>query len=134
MSRLPLALSIPQSGIPPASASADRNTPLARLANEASENDYDAICVPLTNDLWRERWERLCLRPVEEDDENEAAYHGKDNSATRQWLEKERKKRETEKEAEMWRSHGGFKRTELNITRLGAWSSTPRSLGMHCEN
>lgn len=119
MSRLPLALSIPQSGIPPASASADRSTPLAKLANEASEADYDAICVPLTNDLWRERWERLCLRPVDDEEEYEAAHHGRDNSATRQWLEKERRKRETEKEAEMWRSHGGFKRTELNITRLG---------------
>ena len=128
MSRLPLVLNIPQNEIPPSSAKSEHSTPLARLAVDASDNDYDAICVPLTNDLWRERWERLCLRPVDDEGEYEETHQGRSkNSATREWLERERRKRETEKEAELWRSYGGFKRTELNITRLGQRDGSPCS-------
>jgi protein arginine N-methyltransferase 5 len=120
MSRLPLVLNIPQNDIPPSSAKSGHSTPLTNLAIQASESDYDAICVPLTNDLWRERWERLCLRPVDDEVDFEEAYQGRNkNSATREWLEREKRKRDTEKEAEIWRCYGGFKRTELNITRLG---------------
>jgi type II protein arginine methyltransferase len=67
--------------------------------------------VPLTNDLWRERWERLCLRPMNDDDEEV-------EEGTRAWIERERVMRDTEREAEKWRKEGGFKRTELNVTRL----------------
>jgi hypothetical protein len=35
-------------------------------------------------------------------------------------MEKERIMRETELEAEKWRKEGGFRRSELNVTRLGA--------------
>jgi protein arginine N-methyltransferase 5 len=67
----------------------------------------------LTNDLWRERWERLCLRPIDDEEDDMA-------EGTRAWMEKERIMRETELEAEKWRKEGGFRRSELNVTRLGA--------------
>lgn len=127
MTRLPLILNIPQTGIPPFSAVPEDTTPVAYLANDALRNDYDAVCVPLTNDLWRERWEQLCLRSVDDDGADDeppfghSSAGGQGGAATREWIERERKRREIEKEAELWRSHGGFKRTELNITRLG-WS------------
>jgi hypothetical protein len=34
-------------------------------------------------------------------------------------MERERSMRETEMEAERWRKEGGFRRSELNVTRLG---------------
>jgi protein arginine N-methyltransferase 5 len=116
MSRLPLILNVQQSGIPPSSSDSS-STAITQLAEEASLQDYDAICIPLTNDLWRERWERLCLRPVEDELEDDSLYQQR--SDTREWVAREKQRRDTENEAEMWRSHGGFKRTELNITRLG---------------
>jgi len=35
-------------------------------------------------------------------------------------MERERMARQTEIEAEKWRKEGGFRRSELNVTRLGA--------------
>ncbi len=109
--RMPLALHLPQSSLPPTSAAPSSSTPVQQATSKALASDFDLVCVPLTNDLWRERWERLCLRPV--DDEEEAAEQG-----TRAWLEREKVMRDTETEAEKWRKEGGFRRTELNVTRL----------------
>ena len=113
MAGMPLALHLPQSALPPPSAVPPPLTPVQQLTAQALSSDYDLVCVPLTNDLWRERWERLCLRPI--DDEEDGVTDG-----TRAWMERERMARQTEIEAEKWRKEGGFRRSELNVTRLGA--------------
>lgn len=113
-SRLPIALHLPQNSLPPSSAVPADSSPVQHLTSQALKSDYDLVCVPLANDLWRERWERLCLR-APDDDEDSA---GQDGSA-KDWVERERARFETAKEAEAWRSNASFKRSELNITRLG---------------
>ncbi|KAJ9115298.1 hypothetical protein QFC20_001166 [Naganishia adeliensis] len=112
-SRLPIALHLPQNSLPPSSAVPADSSPVQHLTSQALKSDYDLVCVPLANDLWRERWERLCLR-APDDDEDSA---GQDGSA-KDWVERERARFETAKEAEAWRSNASFKRSELNITRL----------------
>lgn len=112
-----LALHLPQSSLPPSINTAG-STPVQQATEQAVAADYDWVCVPLTNDRWRERWERLCLRPIDEDEEEHA-------EGTRQWLERERALRETEMEAERWRKEGGFRRGELNVTRLRELRSGP---------
>ncbi|KAJ9123690.1 hypothetical protein QFC24_003461 [Naganishia onofrii] len=126
-SRLPIALNLTQSSLPPSSAVPADTTPVQHLTAQALKADYDLVCVPLANDLWRERWERLCLRAPDDGDDEEgeggdvfAGGAGNANAAsgTKEWVERERSRFETAREAEAWRTNGGFKRSELNITRL----------------
>lgn len=72
------------------------------------KTDYDVVCAPLTNSRWQERWERLCLRPVEEElDSTSQAAMTRD-------LERE----VVDREADIWRKDGGLRRSELNVSRL----------------
>ncbi|KAG8812619.1 methyltransferase protein, partial [Serendipita sp. 399] len=74
----------------------EETSALLELYKTASQDGYDLICVPLTNETWRTRWKRMCLT-----DES-----GKQSE-------------EIEKLAEDWRaSEGPFLREEMNITRL----------------
>ena len=40
-------------------------TPVQKLFADALRTDYDALCIPLANASWRDRWEGLCLKPEE---------------------------------------------------------------------
>ncbi|KAJ9098885.1 hypothetical protein QFC19_006223 [Naganishia cerealis] len=116
-SRLPIALNLTQHSLPPSSAVPADSTPVQHLTAQALQADYDLVCVPLANDLWRERWERLCLR-APDDEADEEGEAGAGTSGTKEWVDRERTRFETAREAEAWRNNGGFKRSELNITRL----------------
>lgn len=115
-SRLPIALHLTQHSLPPSSAIAATSSPVEHLTEQALKADYDLVCVPLANDLWRERWERLCLRAP---DDEEDVFDGNHSAEAKDWVERERARFETAKEAEAWRSNASFKRSELNITKLG---------------
>lgn len=80
----------------------------AQISSTLSSSDYDTVCVPLTNPRWQERWERLCLRPVEEelDPASQAA------------LTRDLQREIVDREADVWRKEGGLRRNELNISRL----------------
>lgn len=84
-----------------ASAAVDRDpnfeTPVLRLLSDSRGKGYDTVCIPLTNEKWRARWNEMCLSP-----ENEAE---KDESA--------------ERVSEAWRSNPVFLSEEVNVTRLG---------------
>ncbi len=58
------------------------------------------------------------MRPIEDGDEDIDEL----GEGAKEWVERERRRGETEKEAEVWRMMGGFKRGELNVTRLGEWT------------
>lgn len=73
------------------------------------------VCCALTNDHWRDRWERLCLRSIEDDELEERDPERLD---TRAWAERDARRAQVEQEAERWRRDGGFHRAELNVTRL----------------
>jgi len=73
-------------------------TAVVQLTREATQDSYDAIAVPLTNEMWRKRWREMCLT---------------DEHRTNLPLEAQRR-------AEYWREHcGPFVKSELNITHLG---------------
>ena len=104
MPRHPIALALPQPLPPLPTAPVPTPSPLqAQITQTLTTTDYDAVCVPLTNSSWQDRWERLCLRPEEEEDpspETLAAREGVD------------------READMWRKEGGLRRDELVVSRL----------------
>ncbi|KAG8825337.1 methyltransferase protein [Serendipita sp. 411] len=116
MAQVPLATVFTQQDLEDYSSSStsasyiseEESSPLLELYQTASQDGYDLICVPLTNEAWRTRWKKMCLT-----DES-----GKQNE-------------ETERLAEDWRaSEGPFLREEMNITRLDEAIS---SIGMVSE-
>jgi protein arginine N-methyltransferase 5 len=107
---VPVALALPFP-LPPA-AIAPRPTP-SPLQNAIQSHiqgaDYDAVVIPLTNGKWQSRWEKLCLRPMEDEEEE----------IKPEILEaRERERENLDREADMWRKEGGLLREECNITRL----------------
>ena len=108
MPRHPIALSLPAPYPPLPTAPPPANSPLGELITQTLGNtDYDQVCLPLTNAKWQERWERLCLRPMDEDEAN-----GQPDER----LAKEREA--LDQEADTWRREGGLKREEVVISRL----------------
>lgn len=87
-----------------ASTAADRDpnyeTPILRLLSTSKAKGYDTVCIPLTNEKWRERWKKMCLSPEGEAEKDESA----------------------ERISEAWRSNPVFLREEVNVTRLGVWA------------
>lgn len=83
-----------------ASAAADRDshfeTPILQLLSNSKVKGYDTVCIPLTNEKWRERWRKMCLSPDDEAEKDEGA----------------------ERASEAWRSNPVFLREEINVTRL----------------
>ena len=108
MPRHPIALALPPPyPLLPTSPLPSPSPLQSLIATTLSSSDYDAVCIPLTNDKWQERWERLCLRPAEDEDaapEVQAAHD----------LEREK----IDRQADVWRREGGLKREEVNVCRL----------------
>ncbi|WWC66577.1 uncharacterized protein I206_100480 [Kwoniella pini CBS 10737] len=109
MPRHPIAFSLPSPAPSLPTTPRPDPSPLQQaISNTLSSTDYDLVSLPLTNSLWQDRWERLCLRPVEDED-----------GLTPEQLEAKDKEREkVDLEADIWRRDGGLKRDEVNVSRL----------------
>lgn len=107
---VPVALALPFP-LPPA-PTAPRPTPSPlqnAIQSHIQGTDYDAVVIPLTNEKWQSRWDRLCLRPMEDEEEETKP----------EVLEaREREREALDREADIWRKEGGLLRGECNITRL----------------
>ncbi|ORX34266.1 putative shk1 kinase-binding protein 1 [Kockovaella imperatae] len=113
MPRHPIALSLsaPYPALP--TQAGPTPSPLLELITSTLGNsDYDQICLPLTNGKWQERWERLCLRPMDEDEASVIAAGGSNGAAAA------RAREALDKEADIWRKEGGLRRDEVVISRL----------------
>ena len=70
---------------------------------------FDGAAVPISNDLWKERWTSMCSAQTDDVlgglDENEE--------------DRKKKERELEEQAERWRAAPSFLQSECNMTRLG---------------
>jgi protein arginine N-methyltransferase 5 len=109
MPRLPIAIALPTPLPPLPSTPHPSPSPLQNtIISTLSSTDYDTVCLPLTNSKWQDRWERLCLRPVEEELDPSSP------EALKRDLERE----VVDREADLWRKEGGLRREELNVTRL----------------
>lgn len=100
MSQIPLATVLTQDDLNEqelyTTGSSSELSPLLRLSRVAADDGYDWICVPLTNEVWRTRWKKMCLS------------------------DGQRQPPAIELLAENWRaSEGPYERAEMNITRLG---------------
>lgn len=84
----------------------NQKSPLLKLLHASRDKGYNTVCLPLTTEKWKERWERMCLVP---EDQNSEEGDEADKAA----------EREKEREAELWRRTPGFKAEEVTITRLG---------------
>ncbi|WWC58407.1 uncharacterized protein I303_100947 [Kwoniella dejecticola CBS 10117] len=109
MPRHPIAFSLP-SPVPslPTTPRPDPSPLQQSISNTLSSTDYDLVSLPLTNSLWQDRWERLCLRPVDEEEE----------LTPEQSEAKDREREKVDLEADIWRRDGGLKRDEVNVSRL----------------
>ncbi|BEJ15896.1 hypothetical protein CspHIS471_0505010 [Cutaneotrichosporon sp. HIS471] len=105
MARLPIAIC--PKDIPPLPTEPHPHpSPLQQLVGHTvSKTDYDAVCVPLANALWQDRWERLCLRPVGMEDED-------DNGSMQD------RAGDVDRDADLFRREPSLFRHECNITRL----------------
>lgn len=87
------------------------DTPVLRLIQDARTKGYEAICLPLTTEKWKERWEGMCLLPTSPLKDG----GGDDSSAD---AEIEAAKKERAAAAELWRAQPGFLVDEVTITRI----------------
>jgi protein arginine N-methyltransferase 5 len=93
---------------PPPTLPYPNPTPLqAQISQTLHTTDYDCVCIPLTNPKWQARWERLCLRPLDEETQDPKVL-----------AERERDRERTDREADQWRAQGGLEFDEVNVTRL----------------
>lgn len=106
-------------------------TPVLNLIKEAKGKGYETICLPLTTEKWKERWEGMCLLPVtpgtkpEEGKEREEDMEeiGSDNGSVEDReagisKDEEAKKKKRAEAAEQWRAKPAFLVEEVTITRL----------------
>ncbi|CEL55507.1 protein arginine N-methyltransferase 5 [Rhizoctonia solani AG-1 IB] len=94
--------------------------------NSALESDYDSISIPLTNELWKTRWQKMCLSGPQTPPNRSDSLQGQrspariklENTASGLFkVPSHQKDAEIEMEAELWRAGGGFQRNEVNIVR-----------------
>ena len=108
MTRHPIALAFPSPYPPLPTSPHPSPSPLQTLISTTlHSSDYDAVCIPLTNGKWQERWEQLCLRPAEDEDAEPDIQAARD-------LEREK----IDRQADVWRKEGGLRREEVNVCRL----------------
>ncbi|WVR05771.1 hypothetical protein IAU60_002796 [Kwoniella sp. DSM 27419] len=111
MPKHPIAFGLPSPLPPLPTTPRPEPSPLQDKITETLRTDYDLVSLPLTNHKWQERWERLCLRPVE--DEEELARLSPQELEAR-----DREREELDREADEWRRDGGLRREEVNVSRL----------------
>jgi protein arginine N-methyltransferase 5 len=96
--------------------------------NSALESDYDSISIPLTNERWKTRWQKMCLSGPQTPPNRSDSLQGQrspariklENTASGLFkVPSHQKDAEIEMEAELWRAGGGFQRNEVNIMRNG---------------
>ncbi len=108
MVRHPIALALSPPFPPLPTAPHPSPSPLqSHISSTLNTFDYDAVCVPLTNEKWQERWERLCLRPTEDE-----------NASPEVEAERDKERELVDREADLWRKEGGLRREEVNVSRL----------------
>lgn len=111
MPRVPVALALPYPLPPPPTEPLPAPSPLqSAIQLTLQATDYDSVVVPLTNENWQVRWERLCLRPMDDDEDEEVKPEV--------LAAREREREVVDREADLWRKEGGLLREECNITRL----------------
>ncbi|QRW04066.1 protein arginine N-methyltransferase 5 [Ceratobasidium sp. AG-Ba] len=79
---------------------------LKRHIDDALAASYDTVSLYITNDRWKQRWQKMCLSAQSDADSE------RDTSPSPRV-----KDAESLMEAELWRAGGGFQRDELNIIR-----------------
>ena len=84
-------------------------TDVEKCRHWACADGYDGIAVELTNARWRERWEHLCLRV---DSDTLPRSSSRVNLSAADAMDSR-----VQFEAEGWRAHPHFTRSELNILK-----------------
>jgi protein arginine N-methyltransferase 5 len=88
------------------------DTPVLRLIQAARDKGYETICLPLTTERWKDRWQGMCFFPS-----SPAKDEGGDDLVNAD-AEIEAKKKEQAAAAEHWRTRPAFLPDEVTITRL----------------
>jgi protein arginine N-methyltransferase 5 len=114
MPRPPIALALPYPLPPLPNLPHPKPTPLQNaISHTLTSTDYETVVVPLTNEEWQARWERLCLRPMEDEELDD---HGNPVELSPDVIAaKEAEARRVDREADVWRRDGGLKRDWLEL-------------------
>ena len=76
-------------------------TPVLKLVSDARAQGYNAICLPITTDKWKQRWTEMCIQSSD--------------------LEEHERDMVAERRTEEWRARPSFLNDEVTMTRLGQW-------------
>jgi protein arginine N-methyltransferase 5 len=74
------------------------DTLILPLLADLREKGYEKICMPLTYERWKKRWEDMCILSAESTEDE---------------------KQRVARDAEAWRMMPAFRKDEVTITRLG---------------
>ena len=99
---IPFALHVPVDDLPAADPTLE-SSPVQRAVKNAHDLQYDLVCVPLTTEAWKTRWQDMCVVPTI----NGAAPMNGSRDL------------KLEERAEQWRAGTGFRRNEVTMSRPG---------------
>lgn len=99
---IPFALHVPVEDLPAADPTLEFS-PVQRAVQNAHDLQYDLVCVPLTTEAWKTRWQDMCVVPTV----NGAAPMNGSRDL------------KLEERAEQWRAGTGFRRNEVTMARPG---------------
>ncbi|KZW02744.1 Skb1 methyltransferase [Exidia glandulosa HHB12029] len=98
--QIPIALHVPPSQLEQFQATSELSIAQA-VVQDAYERKYDVVCMPLTTEAWKTRWQEMCL----------TTSSGVESPVAR-------RDAKLEERAERWRAGEGFRRDEVTITKL----------------
>lgn len=90
------------------SPSGRRKSSLEVKIEEALQDSYNGVCLNITNDEWRRRWTSMCLTTPSPAEGGASAIPLSDEL------------KEQQRVAELWRVSDAFRKSEVNLTKLGA--------------
>ena len=120
--RIPFASALSLSDISASSKPDER--PLIARTEKARDVGYDLLCVPLTTDVWRDRWRAMCVLPTASHaaDSGERSEKDGDEDARMSVGPEGAKMRAAEARAEAWRAAPAFEANEVTLVHLGEYT------------
>ena len=106
-------------------SSSSSGSPVLRLVQEANAKGYETVCIPLTTQRWKARWEDMCLAPSPSSSSSSIAgmtdkAKKRESRRDSRAIHLQQRDMRAEKRAEQWRLRPVFEKDEVTITQLGA--------------
>jgi type II protein arginine methyltransferase len=97
-------------------ASISEGHTVLKLVEDAESKGYQSVCIPLTTQRWKARWEDMCLASPAPSTNLAKKRESRRDSRIVNANQRDAK---AEKRAEQWRLRPVFERDEVTITQIG---------------